>query len=318
MSNTNYHILSGSDISEESRDIRYNEYRRQWHVNPEKYIISDFPLFLDIEATSICNLRCPHCVQTMSSFKKGYMPLSLYKRIIDEAADNNCYGCKYHSLGRGEPLLHRQIVHMIEYAKKRGLIDVYLNTNATLLNARMVKEILDTGIDRISFSIDGYDKKYYEARRKGADFNQIFGNIAGFKKYRDRFNYKTKIRIQTVRLDGLNLKAYNSFWSDYCDEVSYIDYKEMSSRRNNLIDKEFSCSQLWQRMGISWTGDCNLCNHDDRGWAVLGNLKNKSLSAIWRGSGANYIRQLHKSGQSQLISACNGCYLRTQMIIGKE
>ncbi len=316
MINKNYHTLSGSDIAEESRDIRYSEYRRQWHENPERFIVNDFPLFLDIEATSACNLRCPHCVQTKANFKKGFMSLSVYKRIIDEAVDNNCYGCKYHSIGRGEPLLHRQIVQMIEYAKKRGLIDVYLNTNVTLLNARMCIELLDAGLDRISFSIDGSSKRFYEERRRGADFLQVFTDIVGFKTFRDKFNYKTKIRIQTVKLKGIDLIEYGTFWKSYCDEVSYIDYKEMNKRKNNVIDKNFRCPQLWQRMSILWTGDCNLCNHDDRGWAVLGNFKKKSLRSMWNGSAADYIRRVHKGGKSHFVAACNGCFLR-QSLIGK-
>ena len=314
MINENYHTLSGGDIAEESRDIRYSEYRRQWHENPEKFIVNDFPLFLDIEATSACNLRCPHCVQTKANFKKGFMPLSMYKRIIDEAVDNNCYGCKYHSIGRGEPLLHRQIVQMVEYAKKRGLIDVYLNTNATLLNARMCVELLDAGLDRISFSIDGSSKRFYEERRRGADWGDVFNTVAGFKTFRDKFNYKTKIRIQTVKLKGINLIEYGTFWKSYCDEVSYIDYKEMNRRKSNVIDKDFRCPQLWQRMSILWTGEILPCNHDDRLYASLGKLGKNSIRKAWDSSALRYMRGLHKSGNSQFLAACDGCYLRDSII----
>ena len=314
--NKNYHTLSGSDISEESKDIRYSEYRRQWHENPEKYVVNDFPLFLDIEATSVCNLKCPHCIQTGSNFKKGFMPLSLYKNIIDEASENNCYGCKYHTIGRGEPLLHRQIVQMVEYAKKRGLIDVYLNTNATLLNASIVKGLLDAGLDRISLSIDGYTKDYYERNRVGANFDRLFNAVEGFKNYRDRFGYATKIRIQTVKLHDLDLNEYSNFWACYCDEVSYIDYKDMSRRKYNTVDRGFSCPQLWQRMSILWSGKILPCNHDDREFAKIGDMRDGGISIYktWNSSAMKYMRELHKGGNSHFLAACDSCYLRENLI----
>ena len=53
-----HHDLAGEDILY-SDDIRFIEYRRKWDENPKKLYHGEFPLHLDIEVTSNCNLKCP-------------------------------------------------------------------------------------------------------------------------------------------------------------------------------------------------------------------------------------------------------------------
>ena len=313
--NTNIRTLEGKDITENSEDEMYRLYRLKWHGYPKNNIIPAFPLFLDIEATSACNLSCPHCIQTIQNQKKGFMTWDIYEKIIDEASANGCYGCKYHTIGRGEPLLHRDIVKMVQYAKKKGLIDVYINTNATLLNDRLTEKLLDTGLDRISFSIDGYNEEQYKMTRRGASFTDILLNVKYFMARRDLQKYNTKIRIQTVELEGIDLYWYKEFWKDYADEVAVIKYKDMEQRKFGLVS-DWKCSQLWQRASILFDGKILPCNHDDRQLAVFGNIKNDTISKIWRSKELQFMREEHLDGKADLIPACDGCFLRSS-IIGK-
>lgn len=311
--NTNIKTLIGEDVSESSKDEMHRLYRLKWHGYPENNIIPAFPLFLDIEATSACNLKCPHCIQTTMNFKRGFMQWDIYEKIIDEASANGCYGCKFHTIGRGEPLLHKDIVKMVQYAKKKGLIDVYLNTNATLLNTRMINDLLDSGLDRISFSVDGYTEKQYKETRVGANFSEVMTNIIYFYKARNKGEYNTKIRIQTVDLEWIDKEWYGEFWRDYADEVSIIKYKDMENRKFGIIS-DWKCSQLWQRASILFSGEILPCNHDDRNFAALGNIKDSTILKIWRSKELQFMREQHMEGKADLIEACDGCFLRTSLI----
>jgi len=312
--NTNYHTLKGQDISELDRGGKYQEYRTKWHENPKNFIVEDFPLFLDVEATSACNLKCPYCAQTHGDFRKGFISWKLYQRIIDEAASNNCFGIKFHTIGRGEPLLHKGLPRMVAYAKFKGLIDVYLNTNGTLLTEGKSKALLDAGLDRISFSVDGHSKETYEGNRVGANYDKVVEKIAEFRAICAVWHYKTKIRIQTVDLPGIDLqKYYGTFWP-LADEVSYIDYKSMHSRVYNLIS-DWSCPQLWQRLSILWDGTILPCNHDDRLKAKLGTFPEMSISDAWFSETMINMRMGHSYGYAHRIEACDGCFLRTAEVI---
>lgn len=309
---TNLHQLSGSNVAAGSGDKRWENYRKLWDKNPEFSILTPFPLFLDIEATNICNLKCPHCGSSTKR-RKGFLGISLYKRIIDEGSESDLYGCKFHVGLKGEPLMHNGLPKMIAYAKKKGLIDVYLNTNATLMTTDKTKALLDSGLDRISFSIDGYTKEYYEKKRIGVNFEEVFNNIFYFYARRLTHGYKTKIRIQTIAFPDLDLEEYKKFWSPFVNEVCFLDYRDISNRCNHLVS-DWKCPQLWQRMAIQYDGSVLLCNHDEREYGLIGYLENNSIRNLWNCSRSNYVRGLHARGDSHLLAACNGCSYRTSEI----
>ena len=317
--NENIQTLSGQDITVQSDDIAYRYYRKQWHDCPATFTVLPFPLFLDLEATSVCNLKCPFCVQTHSEFQKGFMKWELYKKAIDEAAANGCFGVKYHTIGRGEPLLHKQLPEMIAYAKKKKMIDVYTNTNATLLTEELSKKLLGAGLDRISFSIDGCDRGYYESKRVGASYLEVMRNVARFWVLRNTGYYQTKIRIQTVEFPDLDLEKYALAWNPVCDEVSVLRYKSMVSRVFGLKDRDWACSQLWQRMSVLFDGTILPCNHLDRPeYFNFGNVKRNSLAEVWQGRMAESMRQEHKAGRSHMVGACDGCHLRSSEILARK
>lgn len=318
--NENFKILYSSwewDYSADTANGKtscaaFDTYRKKWHGNPKTCQVDPFPLFLDIEATSACNLKCPACVQTYEKWKPLYMPFAMYKGIIDEAAKKGCYGCKYHTIGRGEPLLNRKLPAMIDYAKKRGLIDVYLNTNGTLADSVKVLELFSAGLDMISFSVDGL-REYYESKRVGASWNVVVVNIKRARQIRDSYKFPTRIRVQTVGYSDIDMDEYVDFWKPYADEVAVVSYKDMTTRVMN-VKSEWSCPQLYQRMSVLADGTILPCNHDDRQLAALGVFPMTTLEDAWHSIYMAKMRSLHSRGDAHLVPACDGCYLRDCLI----
>ncbi|MCK5283639.1 MAG: radical SAM protein, partial [Nanoarchaeota archaeon] len=148
-----------------------------YNYKAKKTKLNYLPIRLWIEPTNLCNLKCTMCLNK-SLKKKGYMDFELYKKIIDEAKG---FAFDVNLFHRGESMLHPRIYDMIKYANKNGIY-TRLFTNATLLNEKNSKKILDSGLDFISFSFDGYNKKDYEKIRKGADFGKTLANIINFLK----------------------------------------------------------------------------------------------------------------------------------------
>lgn len=78
------------------------------------------------------------------------MDWNLYQRIIDEGKEHSLPSVKL-SVG-GEPLLHPDIIKMVKYAKKNGIIDIYFNTNAVLLTREISEGLIAVALNRISIS----------------------------------------------------------------------------------------------------------------------------------------------------------------------
>lgn len=262
----NFHHIAGEDLFGQDAP-QFKAYRSKWKNWPETFHVGAFPLFIDIEVTSACNLKCYFCATTYRSkiIKKGFISFSAVKKIIDEGGAQGLYGIKFNI--RGEPLLHPQIHDFVAYAKNKGLIDVYFNTNALLLTEEISRKLIDAGLDRISVSFEGYTKDVYEKYRVNSNYEMVLKNIEGMQSLKKKLNIEyPKVRMQSVMLPGVTDEAgaYKSFWSQRADEAVFIDYKEMKKKQLG-IRCAWACPQLWQRMAVWWDGTILPCNHDDDG-----------------------------------------------------
>ena len=72
--------------------------------------------------------------------KTGLMDFSLFRKIVDESKGRT--ELLYMANGVGEPLIHPNIIEMIEYANKNG-IHTILGTNGTLLTRDLTNRLFN-------------------------------------------------------------------------------------------------------------------------------------------------------------------------------
>src|SRR5262245_14157446 len=104
------------------------------------------------------------------------LDFELFRRVIDEAGA---------SLGRidffnyGETFLHKRALDMCEYIKSRfPHIYLYTSTNGLTFKGDQVRRLVHSGIDEVTFSIDGATPDSYATYRKRGDFNVAIRNLA--------------------------------------------------------------------------------------------------------------------------------------------
>ncbi len=105
------------------------------------------------------------------------LDFDLFTRVIDEAGP---------SLGRvdffnyGEAFLHKRAVEMCEYIKtKFPHIYLYTSTNGLALTEEKARRLVHSGIDEVTFSIDGASQDTYVQYRQRGDFAKALANLAG-------------------------------------------------------------------------------------------------------------------------------------------
>merc|ERR1711991_1260223 len=107
------------------------------------------------------------CYQADKSFSNksngfmGYMDLNLFKKIIDEI-EGKVEAVTFAS--RGEPTLYPKIEDLLKYCQDKFL-GLKLNTNATLLNERLIHILLSSDLQYLVLSIDEKNKENYEKIR---------------------------------------------------------------------------------------------------------------------------------------------------------
>lgn len=294
--------------------LRFIRYRYRFQIYPRRKILSEIPIVVLVEPTSICNLRCQMCFQSDESFSRerswmGRMEFGLFRRIIDEMAAHG--GESLVLASRGEPTLHPRFADMLSYASPR-VLDIKINTNATRLDERLCHRILEAGPNLLVFSVDSASPAQYEEIRKGARFDQVLGNIRRFQDIRSKHypNAKTTTRVSATffRTDQ-DAESVRSFWSDYADQVAvHTAYPFWDSYNAPLSEVTQPCGLLWERMYVWWDGVCNPCDIDYKSFLSLGKLDaDTSLREIWAGEKAQRLRMLHGSSRKNACVPCNRC-----------
>jgi len=303
------------------RSAKYWEYRKNWVEYPKKMFVSDFPIHLDIETTSYCNLACTMCPRTIQMKEgSGYLPendaelpMDLYKKIIDEGAENGLCSVKLQYLG--EPTADSYLTERIKYAKDKGILDVMFNTNATLLTDELSHKILEAGIDDIFFSVDSIIPSKFNKIRVGADYYQVVENIKNFIKIKNEGGYDhVQTRTSMVLLPGTKdseVEEYVKFWKPLVGIVGFDEWVDHSSGHGEYeeYNPNFVCAMPFQRMFILYDGICTPCCVDAKRAYVIGDANKTPIKEIWNGERFTKLREAHMNGKYTNIQICKECYI---------
>ncbi len=305
---------SADRLLAEYRD-RYTDYRRRWTEQPKDCLsrglvgaelldAGNIPLCIDIETAALCDLACEFCYRESLATPDKLMSEKLYREIVDQAAALGVPSIKLN--WRGEPLLHPNLPKMIDYAKRRGILETIINTNATHLSDKVARQLIDAGLDFMIFSFDGGTKETYERMRPGRfkknSFEDVHKNIVQFAEIRSRMGSTfPRTRIQMI-LTAETFGEQESFFDlfDHCvDEVSVTPYSDRGGNTEELSDSEraaygelclklglplgapylrdadgnisvaekrLPCAQPYQRMMITYDGRVAMCCYD---WGAM-------------------------------------------------
>jgi len=299
----------------------YKEYRRLWEELPNKRKVRDYPLLVDLETVSRCNLKCPMCPtitqefldKRVTPFKRGQMNLDLAKKIIDEVA-GKIYSLRLSWIG--EPTLHSKLIEIAKYAKKKNIKEISFLTNGYKLNMDYFKKLVDAGVDLITVSIDGMDEVYNKIRYplKFDETLQKLTDIANFKKKNNL--EKPLIKIQGVwpAVKESPERFYNTF-KPLVDLIAFnplIDY--LHNDKDIVYEDDFACPQHYQRIVIGSNGKAAMCSSDDFMDIDIGDANKKSIHQIWHGKLFSNVREKHeiKDGFKD-IKPCKNCFYPRKM-----
>jgi hypothetical protein len=103
------------------------------------------------------------------------LDFDLFTRVIDEAGPSLV---RVDFFNYGEAFLHKRAVEMCEYIKaKFPHIYLYTSTNGLAFTEERVRRLVRSGIDEVTFSIDGATPDSYVQYRQRGDFKKAIANM---------------------------------------------------------------------------------------------------------------------------------------------
>jgi len=155
--------------------------------------------YLRVSITDRCNMRCFYCMPPEGLRLLDHTDVLSYEeilRVIDVAAQ---MGIRKVRITGGEPLLRRNVCHLVrEIANVPGIEDVGLTTNGILLKD-MARHLWKAGLRRINVSLDTLNPLKFRKVTKIGSYHEVWQGIreaesVGFKP----------IRINVVAMRGIN------------------------------------------------------------------------------------------------------------------
>jgi len=260
------------------------------------------------------------CPQAYDENVKGAMKYELADRLLTQAAEMGVSSIKWN--WRGEATLHKQIAQLTRKAKGLGIPEVQLNTNGNMRGCK-VEDLIDAGVDRIIFSVDGNTKNTFEDIRIGGDFDELTETIEQAVLYRNSKGLsKPFIRVQMCKQKSNEheVEGFVRKWKDIVDDVRVSAVMDRGADGNFLIDDWIAveravCKQPFQRLTIGYDGKVMGCCADWFENRPVGDANTHSLKEIWNNSiELQDMRDAQHEGRQEKTAPCESCWAKDAWI----
>ena len=142
------------------------------------------PARADLEPTTYCNFRCPHCpsgARIVAPGPRVHLSLGSFTHILDQLP--TVYRIKL--VGLGEPLLNPEFFDMVRAARRRR-VRVLTTTNGSLLDPERRRELLTCGLNHLNISVDAAEPATHARLRPGSDLDAMAEGITALTRERGR------------------------------------------------------------------------------------------------------------------------------------
>ncbi len=305
-------IISGLEIH---KIPAYLGYRRSFREGLNRKDYKNKPLFALLEVASACNIKCPFCFQSDSSFTTkdfmGIIDTNLAFKVIDEIDDMKIRGITIAS--RGEPLLYKDLEILLEYiGSKENIIEIKVNSNGKRLTEDRLKSLLKTPMNIFVISTDHYEKEKYEKYRHGANYENFLSNISRINKVRESYKRNSNLytRASGVMVDpSMDKTKFNDFYNQFFDESgSFAMVERWDTYSNEVESGNLSpCVIPFEKLYIWHDGQTNPCDADYKSLLSPGKFGDLSLKQCW--DNLQYLRDDMLLNKRHLRKPCDRCYV---------
>ena len=285
--------------------------------------------YVRISVTDRCDFRCVYCMSEQMTFlpKKELLTLEEIAVVCDSFIE---LGTKKIRLTGGEPLVRRDIMHLIKHlgvhVKSENLEEITVTTNGSQLY-KFAVPLFDAGVRRINVSIDTLDSNKFTQITRWGKLDVVLKGLFAAKKA------GLKIKLNTVALRGINDNELASMliWAGEHDfdmtiievmpmgdigsenrlaqYISVSEIRQNLSQQFNLIDSRYQTSgparyfdvvETGQRLGFITPLTHNFCESCNR---VRMTCTGQLYLCLGKDENANLALALRSGGKDALKSA---------------
>jgi MoaA/NifB/PqqE/SkfB family radical SAM enzyme len=277
-----------------------------------------------LEASSLCQLRCPACVKTCTRSKEqfrrgigfGFLKFSDFKALLD----SNTWIRVIELSNWGEIFLNQELPAIIEYAASRQIsLTAVSGVNLNSITDEVIENLVRFRFKQITVSLDGASNETYRVYRKGGDLGVVLENIKKINALKQKYGtvfprlnwqfivfghneHELPFARKMARELGMNfvVKMNAENWDPSYSPIQNREWVKGETGWDITSVKDFErihernrnnpCYQLWTSPQVNWDGrllGCCLNIYSD-----FGNVFESGLESCLKSDRYRYTKRM--------------------------
>jgi len=313
--------------------LPFSQLRQNARKNLRDLIPLAKPFSLTVDPSSVCNFSCIQCYHGAKNIRDRIelrtLKMTEFKKIIDELKVWKGPKLKVLKLYNcGEPLLNRDFISMLRYAREADIADrIDLTSNCALLTPVISEKMVEYGLDYLRASIySPLQQNFERITQNKMDVEEIFKNLACLKEIKMKYA-SAKPFVAVKMFQSLSKEENDLFLSTYSSVADEIFTETLHNFTGDLgmdlIDSYYGsngivnvqelrnikrvCPWPFMTLTVQSNGDVNVCCIDWSGYTNVGNVFTQSLRDIWEGPRLYEFRKMQIEGRKIENTACSKC-----------
>lgn len=194
----------------------------------------DFPYDIYLHLTNKCNLKCPYCYnkgdrETKLKLQRvGTIPPTMstdeFKHLISQLV---LYGVRRILFTGGEPLLRKDAIELLEFARSRSeqrvrdggsAVSLEMLTNGTLITDQIAGKLCEV-LDAVTISLDSHEQHLHEEQRGKHTFAPAVAGIRNLVAKKREIGGKKPFICVVPALTAKNVSAMKEIFEFVLDDL---------------------------------------------------------------------------------------------------
>jgi MoaA/NifB/PqqE/SkfB family radical SAM enzyme len=291
------------------------------------------PINLQVEVTSVCNLRCPVCPtgKGLLSRREALMDLATYETLMRETGDTMLAVMLW---AWGEPLLHPQFADFVRIAREHGVLPLLSTNGQNLDREAVVNGLLHHPPEHLIVALDGLTDETNSVYRVGARLEPALRGVrrlAELKRQRGQTRPWIHLRFIVMKHNEHEVPQAEAFAREHgFDYLSLrglsiiADPEEQSHARmvpaqaplqayayasgQRVQRSDYLCQHAFAFPAVLTDGTVVVCDQDFNASRAYGRLgqEGQTFRDIWYGARAAQVRREVRDHR-ELSSFCRLC-----------
>ena len=193
--------------------------------------------------TNKCNLNCLHCYSKTGLTSE--LNTTQAKELLRQLAEIKCAVVLFSG---GEPLERADLFELLDFSHKLGLRTV-LSTNGSLIDSKIAKKLVSSGVSYVGISIDGNQKTHDEFRCIEGSFTKAVDAV----KFCKDAGLKTGLRFTITRRNFNQIREVFSLAAQL--NIQRICFYHLISA-GNAAKNNLKCTNGQIRQALNDICDC--------------------------------------------------------------